>query len=56
VLFLIYWCVEKPLGRRMIMFVMLTGWLNSLLKEIFRQPRPFHFLCGIFWVTNWGTW
>lgn len=36
-----YWCVDKRLGRQLGYFFLLSGLLNNILKNAFRQPRPF---------------
>ncbi len=41
----LYWCVDRSLGLRIIIFVFLTGAINQLLKQIFHGPRPY-------WVDN----
>ncbi|MDR0910048.1 MAG: phosphatase PAP2 family protein, partial [Spirochaetaceae bacterium] len=37
----IYWCINERLGARLAFLVLLTGCINSSLKEAFRQPRPY---------------
>lgn len=38
----IYWSVDKYLGRRLILFMMLVSWFNSSLKSGLRRPRPYN--------------
>jgi membrane-associated phospholipid phosphatase len=37
---LIFWCVDKRLGARLSLLLMLSAFLNSALKALFDQPRP----------------
>jgi len=39
----LYWCMDAVLGLRIGIMLMLTGWLNSLLKMVFLSPRPYWF-------------
>jgi membrane-associated phospholipid phosphatase len=43
VLPLLLWCVDVRLGVRVGVFLLLSSQLNSVLKELFRQPRPSDF-------------
>ena len=36
-----YWSIDKRLGRQLGYFFLLSGLLNNILKNVFRQPRPF---------------
>jgi len=40
---LVYWCVDREAGRRLIVLFLLSAFLNSALKELFAQPRPFEY-------------
>jgi membrane-associated phospholipid phosphatase len=41
VLLLIYWSINRHLGIRLIVALILAGVLNSVLKDVFQRPRPF---------------
>lgn len=36
-----YWCINKGLGRRLGYVFLLSTLINNILKNTFRQPRPF---------------
>ena len=38
---LIFWCVNKTLGKDLVVLLILSNFLNGLFKEIFKGPRPF---------------
>ena len=40
---LLLWCVDVRLGIRVGIFLLLSTQLNSVLKDLFRQPRPSDF-------------
>jgi membrane-associated phospholipid phosphatase len=40
---LIYWCVDRRLGARLIVLFLLSSSLNALAKEWAGQPRPFQY-------------
>jgi membrane-associated phospholipid phosphatase len=37
---LIYWCVNRQWGQRMIVLVMTSAWINEVVKTLLRLPRP----------------
>lgn len=37
----IYWSIDKRLGRQLGYIFLLSALINNMLKNIFRQPRPF---------------
>ena len=37
----IYWCVDKRLGRQLGYIFLLSTFVNTILKNLIRQPRPF---------------
>ena len=41
VLLLIYWSINRHLGIRLIVALIVAGILNSVLKDVFQRPRPF---------------
>jgi membrane-associated phospholipid phosphatase len=43
VLFFILWCADEKKGLRLGLLLLFSAWLNSFLKELFRQPRPGQF-------------
>jgi len=36
----VYWVVDKDLGRRLLIVLLPSIWLNSFLKDTFKMPRP----------------
>ncbi len=36
----IYWCVHKRIGTSLVYLSLLSAWLNSVVKFIFKIPRP----------------
>jgi len=42
ILFLFWWVDEKK-GFRLGILMLLSAWINTLLKDVFKQPRPFNF-------------
>ncbi len=38
---LIYWCVNKQMGKHLIFLLAISDIINSTIKHSFRQPRPF---------------
>jgi len=38
---LVYWCVDERKGVRLGVTLLLSAWLNSFLKAVWRQPRPY---------------
>lgn len=41
VMLLIYWSINRHLGIRLIVALIVAGVLNSVLKDVFQRPRPF---------------
>ena len=37
----IYWCVDKRLGRQLGYVFLLSAFVNTILKNLIRQPRPY---------------
>ena len=40
----IYWCVDKRLGRQLGYIFLLSAFVNTILKNLIRQPRPYWLL------------
>lgn len=38
---LVYWCVDERKGVRLGVVVLVSAWLNSTLKVLWKQPRPY---------------
>lgn len=38
---LIFWCINKSLGKRLIIVTLLSSYLNLILKNIWLRPRPY---------------
>ena len=43
IILLVFWCVDEKKGFRMGLVIVISAWLNSLLKYLLNQPRPFNF-------------
>jgi membrane-associated phospholipid phosphatase len=39
---LIYWCYDKKFGSRIFILILISGWFNSVLKDLFNHPRPYN--------------
>jgi hypothetical protein len=42
VILFIFWCVDEKKGFRLGVLVILSAWVNSCLKFLFKQPRPYN--------------
>ena len=40
ILTLIYWCVNKRWGIRLLLLVILSSWVNEAIKSLLRLPPP----------------
>jgi membrane-associated phospholipid phosphatase len=40
ILTLLYWCVDKRWGIRLLVLAMLSSWVNEVIKSLLRLPRP----------------
>jgi len=40
ILTLVYWCVNRSWGARLLVLTMLSSWANEALKSLFDLPRP----------------
>lgn len=38
---LIYWCINKSLGKRIMILTILTVYVNQILKNLWMRPRPY---------------
>lgn len=38
---LVYWCLEKRLGRNLTLLIIFSTFINEFLKAAFRNPRPY---------------
>ena len=39
----IFWWVDEKRGLRFGILIIVSAWINSFVKDLFKQPRPFHF-------------
>ncbi len=55
-LLLLFWCVDFGMGARLIALFLLSGILNTDLKDLFQQPRPFDLnpRVGLFFAEGYG--
>jgi membrane-associated phospholipid phosphatase len=42
VIMILFWVVNERKAFRLGLLVILSAWLNAVLKALFKQPRPFH--------------
>jgi membrane-associated phospholipid phosphatase len=40
---LIYWCLDRRMGVRLLILFLISAYINSIAKVIADQPRPFHY-------------
>jgi len=40
---LIYWCIDRRLGARLLILFLISAYINAVAKVIAAQPRPFHY-------------
>jgi undecaprenyl-diphosphatase len=40
---LIYWCLDRRMGARLLILFLISAYINSVAKVIADQPRPFHY-------------
>jgi membrane-associated phospholipid phosphatase len=38
---IIFWCVDEKKGLRLGLLILVSGWINLSLKNLFKQPRPY---------------
>jgi membrane-associated phospholipid phosphatase len=38
----IYWCYDKKFGSRIFILILISGWFNSVLKDLINHPRPYN--------------
>jgi membrane-associated phospholipid phosphatase len=43
VILFLFWWIDKKKGFRLGILMLLSAWINSFLKDAFKQPRPFNF-------------
>jgi len=43
VILFIFWWIDEKKGFRLAILILLSAWINSFAKDIFKQPRPFYF-------------
>ncbi len=51
---LLIWCVDFRLGGRVAIFLLLSSYMNSNLKDLFCQPRPFQIDPTVKLSDAWG--
>jgi membrane-associated phospholipid phosphatase len=37
----VYWCINEKKGQRLVLLLLLSIWVNSALKVLLKQPRPY---------------
>jgi membrane-associated phospholipid phosphatase len=41
-LFIIFWCIDEKKGLRLGLLLLVSTWINMVLKDLLKQPRPFN--------------
>jgi membrane-associated phospholipid phosphatase len=41
-LLVIFWCIDEKKGLRLGLLIVISAWINLLLKDLFWQPRPYN--------------
>lgn len=49
-----YWCVDKKHGVRLALVFLLSVYVNSFVKELFKMPRPDPSLVRVLWASSGG--
>ena len=44
---LLFWCINYGLGIRVALLTLLSSYINSGLKDLFQQPRPFYLVPSV---------
>ena len=39
----VYWCIDRKVGSRLIFFFLISVIFNQIAKDLFNQPRPFEY-------------
>ena len=54
---LVLWLVNEKQGLRFAILIILSAWINSFLKDLFKQPRPFNFdqSLGLAFESSYGA-
>ena len=39
---LIYWCYDKKYASRILILFLISGWLNTVMKDMINHPRPYN--------------
>jgi sphingosine-1-phosphate phosphatase 2 len=42
-IFFVYWCIDKPTGVRLSILFLLSGYVNTAVRLLADQPRPFQY-------------
>jgi membrane-associated phospholipid phosphatase len=52
----VLWCVDEKKGFRLGVLIVLSAWVNGVLKFLFKQPRPYAFdpAIGLAFETTYG--
>ena len=56
IILFIFWCIDEKKGLRMGVLILVSAWINSFLKSLFRHPRPFNIepSLGLATVSGYG--
>jgi membrane-associated phospholipid phosphatase len=54
VIMILFWVVNERRAFRLGLLVILSAWLNAVLKALFKQPRPFHLESSLGMISESG--
>lgn len=40
---IMYWCLDRRMGAKLLILFLISAYINSVVKVILDQPRPFHY-------------
>ena len=57
VILFIFWCIDEKRGLRLGILIIVSAWINSFLKDILKQPRPFNLdpFLGLAYEPSYGA-
>ena len=57
IILFIFWWIDEKKGLRFAVLIIVSAWINSFMKEVLQQPRPFHIdpSLGLVTATGYGA-
>ena len=57
VILIIFWWIDEKRGLKLGILIILSAWINSFMKEIFKQPRPYNLepSLGLAYESSYGA-